>query len=101
MNLSKEAQVKLDAITPKMSFVNCVAAISREAMYLKDYDQFRQTLNAMSHPEQQKLADEWETQGFASSKAFLEWLRQQPYFLETRQIMKTVDGLQNCLILRH
>lgn len=33
MKISKEAQAKIDAITPKMKFVNCVAAISKMAKW--------------------------------------------------------------------
>ena len=33
MKTSKEAQAKIDAITPKMKFVNCVAAISKMAQF--------------------------------------------------------------------
>lgn len=75
MTISKEAQAKINAIAPKMKFVNCVAAISKmaqfgdqTAMCYIDY------LNTLSQQEQQKIADIWEAQGFTHTNDFLNWL---------------------------
>lgn len=83
MVLSKDAQKALDEITPKMSFVNCVAAIGKMAQYYTNFDYFRKKLNKMEQKEQEVLANQWEAKGFTRTQDFLDFVKEQPYFHPT------------------
>lgn len=71
--ISKETQKKIDEITPKLSFVNCVTLVSRLSQRDSYFEKMRQTINAMSQPEQQELAKRWENR-FYSNLQFASYL---------------------------
>lgn len=83
--LPPELKAKIDAITPKLTFLNCVAAISKMAQWGagKEWEDMVAQLNAMvGRPDDRQFyyAELWEKQNFTSTRDFVKWLETQPYF---------------------